>query len=199
VPPNEPPFAGRRIIVTGNSSSGKTTLAERLARSLGLSFIELDALFWLPGWQETEDEAFRAKVREALAEAPEGWVIAGNYRSRTRDITWPVADTVIWLDLPLRVTLTGILRRSWRRSRSKELLWGTNYERFWPQLKLWSEKDSLIRWTLGHHNAGREFNEARMAEDIGGPRRWYRLRSAREVEAFLRLVGASPPDGGGES
>ena len=41
---------GRRIHVMGNSSSGKSTLAERLSRALELPLVELDALNWEPGW-----------------------------------------------------------------------------------------------------------------------------------------------------
>lgn len=41
---------GRRVHVIGNSSSGKTTLAMRLARALDADFVELDALNWLPNW-----------------------------------------------------------------------------------------------------------------------------------------------------
>jgi adenylate kinase family enzyme len=36
----------RRIVVIGATGSGKSTFAQRLARSLGVTFVELDALFW---------------------------------------------------------------------------------------------------------------------------------------------------------
>ncbi|TVR63962.1 MAG: hypothetical protein EA426_00645 [Spirochaetaceae bacterium] len=41
---------GTRIHVTGNSCSGKSTLARRLADLLNAPCVELDALNWLPGW-----------------------------------------------------------------------------------------------------------------------------------------------------
>lgn len=37
----------RRINVVGTSASGKSTFACALAAKLGLSYIELDNLFWL--------------------------------------------------------------------------------------------------------------------------------------------------------
>ena len=41
---------GRRIHVTGNSCSGKSTLASQLASTLDVPLVELDALNWQPGW-----------------------------------------------------------------------------------------------------------------------------------------------------
>ena len=57
---------------------------------------------------------------------------------------------MIWLDLPMPVLLWRTLRRTWQRWRSRELLWGTNYERFWPQFTIWS-KDSLLTWIVTQH------------------------------------------------
>jgi chloramphenicol 3-O-phosphotransferase len=65
---------GRRIIVVGPSCAGKTTLAERLAELLGVPFVELDALYWKPGWEESSDEEFVPRVMEATA--GDGWVVA---------------------------------------------------------------------------------------------------------------------------
>src|SRR5688572_20144357 len=125
---------GRRIAIIGSTSSGKSTLGERLARLLGVPLVELDALNWKPGWVESTDEEFFPKIVEATS--GDGWVVAGSY-SRTRELYWSRLETVIWLDLPLAVSVWRVLVRSWRRSRNRELLWGTNYERFWPQLKVW--------------------------------------------------------------
>jgi shikimate kinase len=36
----------RRIVVIGATGSGKSTFPQQLARSLGVTFVELDALFW---------------------------------------------------------------------------------------------------------------------------------------------------------
>ncbi len=184
------PALGSRIIVTGNSSTGKSTLAAQLAEALGLAMVELDALFWRPNWQDPDPEEFRAAVRQALAEADRGWVVAGNYSARTADITWAAADTVVWLDLPLRVSIPRILKRSWTRSRSQELLWGTNYERFWPHLKLWSTKESLVAFTLRHHRAKAAKWRELMEEELAHLA-WFRFRSQKQVDTFLRDVRAS--------
>jgi adenylate kinase family enzyme len=69
-----PPVPGRRIMVWGVSGSGKTALARRLAEALGVPAIQLDALFWNPGWVETPDDDFRKKVSAAIDQARDGWV-----------------------------------------------------------------------------------------------------------------------------
>jgi len=61
---------------------------ETLAERLDLPFVELDALFWLPDWVESDDGTFGAKVTEATA--GEGWVVAGNYRRISENAVWPV-------------------------------------------------------------------------------------------------------------
>jgi adenylate kinase family enzyme len=38
-----------RLAIIGNSGSGKSYLARRMAGSLGVRAIELDSIFWLPG------------------------------------------------------------------------------------------------------------------------------------------------------
>ena len=133
----------RRILVIGPTSSGKSTLAENLAGKLRLDCIELDAIYWLPDWNHVTAEEFRHLV-DRTTQAP-AWVLAGDY-GLVRDITWPRAEAVIWLDYPLRTLFWRLWRRTWRRWWTKELLWGTNYERLLPQFKIWSAEDSLFHW-----------------------------------------------------
>jgi adenylate kinase family enzyme len=139
---NLPSFLYKRVIVIGVTSSGKSTLAETLARQFELNFIELDALHWEPGWQGAAPEVFRARVDQATQ--AEKWVIAGNYHT-VRDLLWPKAEAVIWLDYPLPVVLWQLTRRTFKRWWTRELLWGTNHERLWTHFKLWSD-ESLYYW-----------------------------------------------------
>ncbi len=177
---------GRRIIVIGPSCAGKSTLGHRLAEFLDVPFVELDALFWKPGWEESTDEEFVPKVLEATA--GEGWVVAGAYHRQTEPTIWPRAETAVWLDLPLRVVTWRILMRSWVRWRRKEVLWGTNEERFWSQLKVWSEEDSLIAYTWRTFRQKRSRYMSAMADPAYGHIEFVRLRSQREADAWLAAV-----------
>src|SRR6476469_5299212 len=105
----------RRIAVVGTSGSGKTTFADRIAARLDLPRIELDALHWQPGWVASDVELFRDRVRAATAK--EAWVSDGNY-SAVRPIVFHRADTIVWLDLPLRICLWRVIARTARRARS---------------------------------------------------------------------------------
>lgn len=74
------------------------------------------------------------------------------------------------------------------RWRSRELLWGTNYENFWSQLKLWRPAESLIAWNVRNDRARRRFLEAAMEDPAWAHLTWVRLRTPREVAAFLDAV-----------
>ena len=58
-------FPYQRIVVIGTTSSGKSTLAARLANRLHMDFIELDALHWEPNWQEAPLEDFPWTCRKS--------------------------------------------------------------------------------------------------------------------------------------
>ncbi len=135
-------FLYHRVVVIGVTSSGKSTLAETLARRFEMDFIELDALHWEPGWQEAPLEVFRGRVEKAVES--EKWAVAGNYRS-VRDLIWPKADAVIWLDYPFMTVFWQLTRRTFKRWWTHEVLWGTNVESMYVHLKLWSA-DSLFHW-----------------------------------------------------
>ena len=137
-----PPFPYQRIVVTGATSSGKSTLAEQLARRFDYRFIELDALHWEPNWTEAPPEVFRERVRTAIRS--QAWVVAGNYRA-ARDLIWPQAEVIIWLDYPFWTVFWQLTRRTFKRWWTQELLWGTNYESLPKHLQIWSQ-DSLYNW-----------------------------------------------------
>src|SRR5947208_3451024 len=112
----------RRISVVGSTGSGKTTFGHKLARRIGVAHIELDALAWGPNWTLVPVELFKERVSRAVE--GDAWVIDGNYGGRgARDLVWPRADTVIWLDPPLGVIFARLFDRAVRRIRSRQELW----------------------------------------------------------------------------
>jgi adenylate kinase family enzyme len=184
------PGLGRRVIVIGASCSGKSTLGERLSQRLGVAHIELDALYWQPNWQHPEVETFREHVAAAVGQP--GWVVSGSYLRQQQDVSWPLAESVVWIDLPLRVTVPRLVGRTWRRSRRNDVLWGSNRETFWRHLKLWDEEASLIAYTVRHDRERRERYLRCMADPRWAHLRFFRLCSQREVDGWLARV--SPID-----
>lgn len=188
-PPAQQPAIGTRILIWGNSCSGKSTLAEHLAKQLDIAFVDLDALNWLPDWvglNATDPQRLERRMAEATA--GNGWVVAGSYTEQAQRVFWPRLQTIIWLDLPMWLLISRMFSRSWRRWREKELLWGTNYESFWNQLKVWNGEDSLLWWIVTQHHAKRR----RTLESITDPK-WshilfIRLQSVADIEQFLAEI-----------
>lgn len=103
-----------RILILGRTGSGKTTLARELAAVLGVPHVELDALYFGPNFSTVPLPVLRERTRAAIA--GDRWVTDGNKRA-VRDLVWPRADTIIWLDYPLSVSLWRLGKRAlWRTS-----------------------------------------------------------------------------------
>jgi len=66
----------QRISLVGVPGSGKTTAGRRLASSLGVPFLELDAIVHQAGWHDLPVDEFRARVRDAVS--GDAWVVDGN-------------------------------------------------------------------------------------------------------------------------
>ncbi len=179
---------GRRIHVMGNTGAGKSTLGARVARALDVPFVELDALNWEPGWvglNATNPQEFERRTQAATV--GDGWVVAGLYITFAQRVFWPQLQTVVWLDLPLPLLVWRVWRRSWQRWRMKEVLWGTNYEPFWPQLRVWRQ-DSLIWWAVTQQQRKRRSMLAYMAAPRWAHIRFVRLTSVGEIESFTHAV-----------
>jgi adenylate kinase family enzyme len=139
---------GQRIIVVGTSGSGKSTMAKSIAINRQIPRIELDSLFWKSNWEETPDEEFIGKIRAALCEVGDSWVLDGNY-SRTQHITWPLADTIVWLDYPRRLSFSRLVKRTLTRVFTREELWSGNRE---SVKNVFFSKDSLLLYALKTYN-----------------------------------------------
>jgi adenylate kinase family enzyme len=170
----------RRVVVIASASgNGKTTLARTLAERLGVPFVEVDALVHGPGWVETSDGELRAIVEPIVT--GDGWALDAAYRGKLGDLVLEHADTVVWLDLPIRVWLPRLLRRTWRRVRGHEQLWNENRETLRTAL---GGRESLVGYALRtHFDRRRRYPRELAAYPV------VRLRSVREVEAFVSRAG----------
>ena len=104
-------------MIASASGNGKTTFGRALAQRLGVNFVELDALVHGPDWAETPDAELHALVEPIVRS--DAWVIDGTYWRKVGRLVLDAADTVVWLDLPLRVSHGGargrpsVLRIQW--------------------------------------------------------------------------------------
>ena len=187
----------RRIALVGSPGSGKTTVAAELARRLGLTHVELDAVFHQPSWGELPRDEFRSRVAAALDghDGRDGWVVDGNYAA-VQDLVWARADTVVWLDLPRAITMRRVVRRSAARVLLRRRLWNDNRERL-RELLSRDPHRSIVVWAWTMHGTYAERYGAASCEPAYAHLTFVRLRSPSEVRRFLRTGpasrGAPPP------
>ncbi len=112
---------GDRICVMGPSNSGKSTLADAIARKNQTQAIHLDVFFHLSGtdWEPRPFADFEAMHDAAIKETR--WVIEGNY-SRLLSQRLARATGFILLDISTPLSLFRYIRRSLvRRGRAGAL------------------------------------------------------------------------------
>ncbi len=149
----------RKIIVTGTSCTGKTTLGKKLGAALEITQIDLDDLHFLPNWVEKEDALFIQEVNDAV-DSMNNWIVSGSYQTVLKDTIWQKATVIIWLDYPLHLILRRCFIRTFRRIVYKEKCCGENYESLrrmlfeenmflWILKTYWKRKERLKSWRNG--------------------------------------------------
>ena len=116
----------QRIVVVGGPGTGKSTVAAAIAQQLNTTHTELDSLWWGPDWMPNGRHQMRNHVGH-LSEA-DRWVIDGNYIDEVADLLWPLADTIVWLDLPRGKSVRRAIMRSVQRRFNRTYLWNGNRE-----------------------------------------------------------------------
>ena len=174
----------RRILILGRTGSGKTTLARQLAASRGVPHVELDALYFAADFTTAPPSVLRERTTEAIA--GERWVIDGN-KSAVRDLVWPRADTVVWLDYPLVVSLWRLGKRAvWRTSMLTARAAGSGERTALPTQLLSAAKGVLT--ALRSHRGQRSAYPIMFAEPENQHLAVVRLRSPHATRRWLVRV-----------
>ena len=170
------PIRPRRILVTGSSGAGKTTLAAALAERLGVPHTDIDGLFHGPGWVPRPEFAADAAALAASAE----WVTEWQY-SAVRPLFVARADLLVWLDLPRLQVIRQVVARTLRRRLRRVELWNGNLEP--PLWTILTDPEHVVRWSWRTHPK----TTARVMQVLaaGAPPVVVRLRTRREVHAWL--------------
>lgn len=177
---NDPlPRQPRRVLVAGVSGSGKTTLAGRIGSILHLPHTEIDSLFHGPNWEPRAD--FADDV-DRFSSAP-AWVTEWQY-SAVRRLLAGRADTLVWLDFPVRVSMGRLIRRTVRRRLRREELWNGNFEG--PLPGVFTDRDHIIRWGWRTRHKLRDLVPTLEGKFPGLC--VVRLASPREVDAWLQRL-----------
>jgi len=160
----------RRVIVIGNSGSGKTTVANRIGNLFSIPVIGLDAFHWQgDGYGRKRDEKEARQLVLQATTAPR-WVVEGVFGWLV-DVAVERATALIWLDIPWDECREGLLARGLPRGATEESF--TN-------LLAWSEA-YWVRTTSSSFEGHLHLYEAFQSTRI-------RLRCREEVREFLRRI-----------
>ncbi len=132
-------------------------------------------------WSWIEKSARPGDLVVARAKQP----LQGNYQLRlAQNISWPIADTLVWLDPSLLIVLRRFFLRSFLRSIRGDLLWGHSKKTLRNNI---FSKNSLLMWILSTHKK-RTASYLKLLENPPAGVAVFRLRSEKQVSEFFRQL-----------
>lgn len=109
----------KKVIIFGNSASGKSSLAKHLALKHQLAHLDLDTVAWLdelPPKRCSLSESL-AKIKQFIA-AHEQWLIEGCYSDIIEQLLGECIE-MIFLDLPVEQCVANAKSRPWEPHKYK--------------------------------------------------------------------------------
>jgi adenylate kinase family enzyme len=182
------PVSARRILVYGVTGAGKSTAAQRIGAQTGLPCILADELAWEPGWVSVPDAEQRRRISAIVA--GEAWVLDTAY-GKWADLPIARAELIVGLDYPRWLSLSRLVRRTFRRLVTREKVCNGNVERW----RMAFSRQSLILWHF--HSFGRK--RARMRAWAAAPKgpAVVLFRRPRDLDRWI--AGLTPTIAGGAS
>jgi predicted kinase len=176
-----------RILVLGRTGSGKTTLARELAAALGVPHVELDSLYFAPDLSTAPLPVLRERTKAAIA--GDQWVTDGN-KHAVRDLVWPRADTVIWLDYPAYVSVWRLAKRARTRTSTLGAQAARTGRRAGVAKQLLAAASGVLTALRSHRGQRRKYPRM-FAEPANQHLAIARLRSPRATREWIARVTSS--------
>lgn len=103
----------QRIWITGQSGSGKTTVANKLGNKLNITVYHRDNITWKEGWQERSEKEQIRLVKEISKK--DKWIFEGNrFTASKKDGRFHNCDTIIHLNINRFLCLYRGLKRHFK-------------------------------------------------------------------------------------
>ncbi|MGI0117913.1 hypothetical protein [Zooshikella sp. RANM57] len=99
-----------KVVIIGNSGSGKTWLANEISQSLSIPKVSLDDLFWQQGGyaQKRDVQEINYLINESKKEP--AWIVEGVFGELAKEYL-NIADCLVWLDFGWHICKQRILNR----------------------------------------------------------------------------------------
>jgi adenylate kinase family enzyme len=168
----------KKVAVLGNAAGGKSTLARRLAELTRLPVYPLDTIQYMRGGGKVAHEVYLEAHAELLTR--DEWIIDGFGCVTSAWERFAAADTLIYIDLPLRTHYQWVTKR---------LVQGlfSNPEG-WPEdSPIWSSTLESYR-VVGRCHRLLTPRYRKLVADAAATKRVHHLRSPAEMSAFLAAI-----------
>jgi adenylate kinase family enzyme len=158
-----------RIVIIGNTASGKSWLSKRLGKKLSSSVVDLDQIHWVDGDYSRKESVPVAIAKTSEKAQQEQWIIEGVYGWLISPIIERVT-CLIWTDIPWSESRKNLFAREAERGSTGNL----------KELEAWSE-DYWNRKSASSYGA-----HLAIYEGFKGSK--YRLTNMRETSSFIERI-----------
>jgi len=174
----------KKLIIIGTTCTGKSTLGKKLEEITKVKWYDLDDFYWLPNWVEKDAAEMIADVKTTIL-TKDRWIISGNYNSKMKDVIWPEADTIIWLDYTITTIIFRWIKRTIRRVFTREKVCNGNIETFYMAFLNWD--NNLLRWIFKTYWKRKE-KYSNWNKNQFSRLNWIVLKSQKEYNLWLTKI-----------
>ncbi len=165
-----------KIIICGNTGSGKSTLGNLISKHFNIPHIETDLLTFLPGWELRPKDEYQRLLDVELKEP--SWVVDGGGSELAIGLA-NHATLIIWLDVSPWGSLFRVMRRSIKRRHPKH------------RSPLGQEKLSEIVQLLPYILRYKKDRRPKIERHIGTHSKLIHIRSWKEAVALINALKKS--------